>query len=149
MAGPADRKARLERKALLDQLGVSRNGESWTRRVTQPLPLKSGRQVPVAFETRVDAAAVDAFLRTGDADALRQALGPPPAYPHAPELVEHLESLLARGASGHPRHLDALRARLQAECAEPQPLAQAQGRVHARAGPLGAARRRPRRAGSA
>ena len=95
MAGPADRKARLERKALLDQLGVSRNGESWTRRVTQPLPLKSGRQVPVAFETRVDAAAVDAFLRTGDADALRQALGPPPAYPHAPELMEHLESLLS------------------------------------------------------
>ena len=121
MAGPPDRKARLERQALLAQLGVSRNGESSTRRVTQPLPLKSGRQVKVAFETRVDAAAVAAFLRTGDTEALKQALGPPPAYPHAPELMEHLESLLRRGASGHPRHLDALRARLEAECAEPQP----------------------------
>jgi ATP-dependent RNA helicase SUPV3L1/SUV3 len=34
-----------------------------------------------------------------------------------------MEALIARSASGHSGHLDALRARFQAECAQPQPLA--------------------------
>ena len=72
----------------------------------------------------VDAARVWTYYRDGDATALSQAIGPAPAYPHAAELTAHLEALLDRSRSGHPRHLDSLLPRLQSECATPQPLAE-------------------------
>ncbi|HEY2978527.1 MAG TPA: helicase, partial [Burkholderiaceae bacterium] len=122
--GPEVRAAMAERSAVLDQLGVSRRGDDWERLVSHPLQLSPGWRVPVVFRAPIDAAAVWDFYRSGDKAALVRALGPSPAYPHAAELAAHLEGLIARSATGHPQHLDSLRARLQAECAQPQALAQ-------------------------
>ena len=38
-------------------------------------------------------------------------------------MIDHVESLVARGASGHPEHIASLLPRLQAECSRPQPFA--------------------------
>jgi len=121
---PEVRATMAERSAVLDQLGVSRRAEGFSRLVHHPLQLSTGWRVPVAFHTPIDAAPVWDFYRTGDKAVLLRSLGPGPAYPHAAELAAHLESLVARSASGHPEHLDSLRARLQAECAQPQTLPQ-------------------------
>ncbi|HEX7636874.1 MAG TPA: helicase-related protein, partial [Burkholderiaceae bacterium] len=61
------------------------------------------------------------FHRTGDLAAFQAALGAPPPFPDADALARHAGALVARGASGHPRHLASLLPRLQAECARPQP----------------------------
>jgi ATP-dependent RNA helicase SUPV3L1/SUV3 len=120
--GPAAREALAQRTAALDALGVSRRGDAWERQVSQPLALSTGWTFPVAFRVPVDAGLVWDYYRTGDDAELRRRLGPAPSYPDAAELAAHLESLIARSASGHPEHLNALRTRLQAECAQPQPL---------------------------
>ena len=113
----------LERSAALDVLGISRHAGLWSRLVSQALTLaEPGWRVPVAFRVPVDAAPVWAFYRSGDNAALLDALGPPPAYPHAAELSAHLDALVERSASYKPRHLDSLLPRLQSECSTPQTL---------------------------
>jgi ATP-dependent RNA helicase SUPV3L1/SUV3 len=122
--GPDVRTLMLERGAALDALGVSRRAGHWTRLISHALGLSEpGWRVPVLFRVPVDAAAVWAFYRNGDAAALRAALGATTAYPHAAELTAHLESLLARSRADKPGHIDTLLPRLQSECATPQPLA--------------------------
>ena len=124
-SGPGVRALMQARSALLDSLGVTRRAGEWTRLLRHVLPLSvSGWQLPVYFRMPVDDAAVWAFYRTGDEAALRAALGTPPQYPHAAELVEHVEALIDRSEDYKPRHLDSLLPRLAAECATPQPLAE-------------------------
>ena len=123
-SGSGVRALMLERAAALDGLGLARLPGGWSRLVSHVLVLSEpGWRIPVLFRVPVDAAAVWTCFRDGDVQALQAALGPAPAYPHAGELGAHLQALLARGRSGHPRHLDTLLARLQSECATPQPLA--------------------------
>ncbi|MDE2092296.1 MAG: helicase [Burkholderiales bacterium] len=111
----------LERAAALEALGVSRRAGLWTRLISHALPLaEPGWRVPVLFRVPVDAAAVWAWYRTGDAVALQAALGAPPPYPQAAELTAHLDALVARSRSNKPRHLESLLPRLQSECATPQ-----------------------------
>jgi len=121
--GATVRPLMLERTATLDALGVSRHAGSWTRLISQALQLSEpGWRVPVLFRVPVEAEPVWAYYRTGDKAALLAALGPVPGYPHAAELVAHLEALVARSRSYKPRHLESLLPRLQAECAAPQPV---------------------------
>ena len=123
--GPTVRPLVLERGSALDALGVSRRAGVWTRLISHALQLsEAGWRVPVLFRVSVEAAAVWAFYRSGDTPALLAALGAPPAYPHAAELVAHLETLIARSRSGKARHLESLLPRLQSECATPQPFAE-------------------------
>ncbi len=122
--GPQVRALMQERAAVLETLGVSRAAAGFERRVSQVLPLSPrGWQVSVAFRVPALSAAVWDFYRTGDTSALSNALGAPPAYPHAAELSAHLDGLAARAESGHPQHLPSLLPRLQAECARPQAFA--------------------------
>jgi ATP-dependent RNA helicase SUPV3L1/SUV3 len=121
--GPGVRPLMLERTAALEALGVSRRAGQWTRLISHGLHLSEpGWRVPVLFRVPVDATAVWAFYRDGDKGALLAALGTPPPYPFAAELVAHLDALLARSRSHKPQHLDTLLPRLQSECATPQPL---------------------------
>ncbi|MEO5695495.1 MAG: helicase-related protein, partial [Burkholderiaceae bacterium] len=122
--GPEVRPLMLERGATLDAMGVSRHAGRWTRLISHALTLSEpGWSVPVLFRLPVDAAPVWTFYRSGDKVALVAALGRASGYPHAAELVAHLEDLLARSRSHQPRHIESLLPRLQAECALPQPLA--------------------------
>jgi ATP-dependent RNA helicase SUPV3L1/SUV3 len=123
-SGPGVRALMLERAAALDALGLVRQAGGWFRTVRQPLPLGDSQwPVAVTFRVPVDETAVWAYYRSGDLAALQGVLGEPPAYPHAAELAAHLQALLARSQAYQPRHLDTLLARLQAECATPQPVA--------------------------
>jgi ATP-dependent RNA helicase SUPV3L1/SUV3 len=79
-----------------------------------------GWQLAIAFRVAVDDAAIWDFYRNGDLAALQATIGPAPVFAQAQELLEHLELLLARSASGHVEHLESLLPRLQAECATPQ-----------------------------
>jgi ATP-dependent RNA helicase SUPV3L1/SUV3 len=120
---PDVRALTAQRTAALDALGISRLGMQWERLASHPLVLSQpGWRVGVAHREPIDADAVWAFYRTGDPDALLNALGPQPPYAHADELTAEIESLVRRSAQGHPRHLDSLLPRLQAECARPQAL---------------------------
>jgi ATP-dependent RNA helicase SUPV3L1/SUV3 len=122
--GPDVRPLMLERGTALQALGVARRAGEWTRLISHALQLSPpGWRVPVLFRVPVAADAVWAFFRSGDKAALLAALGKPPAYPDAAELVAHLETLIARSQSHQPGHLEALLPRLQAECSTPQPLA--------------------------
>ena len=119
--GPTVRPTMLERSAALEALGVSRRAGQWTRLISHTLQLsEAGWRAPVLFRVPVDADAVFAFYRTGDRDALLAALGKPPAYPHAAELIAYLETLIARSREHKPKHLESLLPRLQSECATPQ-----------------------------
>jgi ATP-dependent RNA helicase SUPV3L1/SUV3 len=119
--GPTVRQTMIERGNALDALGVSRRAGAWTRLISHALPLSEpGWRVPVLFRVAVEGEAVWAFYRSGDKAALLAALGAPPAYPHAAELIAHLESLIARSRADKPTHLASLLPRLQAECAVPQ-----------------------------
>jgi ATP-dependent RNA helicase SUPV3L1/SUV3 len=119
--GPTVRPLMLERGAALEALGVSRRAGAWTRLISHALTLSEpGWKVPVLFRVPVDADAVWTFFRDGDKPALLAALGKPPAYPHATELIAHLETLIARSRDDKPRHLESLLPRLQSECAVPQ-----------------------------
>ncbi|HWI10097.1 MAG TPA: helicase-related protein [Burkholderiaceae bacterium] len=121
--GPGVRPLMLERTAALEALGVSRRAGQWTRLISHALQLPDPPwRVPVLFRVPVEADAVWAFYRGGDAAALRAALGAPPAYPHAAELIAHLEALIARSRDYKPAHLDSLLPRLQSEYAVPQAL---------------------------
>ena len=120
--GPAARLLMQERGAALDALGVSRHAGTWTRLISQAFPLSEPDwRVPVLFRVPVAAEPVWAYYRSGDKAALLAALGPVPTHPHAPELMTHLEALLARSRAYKPRHLASLLPRLQAECGTPQP----------------------------
>ncbi|HLL13164.1 MAG TPA: DEAD/DEAH box helicase, partial [Rubrivivax sp.] len=127
-SGPEVRPLMLERTAALQALGIEREAGVFKRLVKQTLavavPDHPPWQLPVAFEVTVDPAPVWDFYRTGDKAALQQALGGAPAYPHAAELIAHLQTLVARSHAFQPRQLDSLLPRLQAECALPQPLPQ-------------------------
>ena len=121
--GPEARALMLQRAGVLQALGVARQAGVWTRLISHALRLSEpGWLVPVIFRTPVQADAVWAFHRTGDEAALRAAMGVPPAYPHAAELVAHLESLIARSRSFKAAHLASLLPALAAECAIAQPL---------------------------
>ena len=122
-SGSGVRALMLERAAALDALGLARLPGNWSRLVSHVIVLdEPGWRIPVLFRVPVDAQAVWRYFRDGEVTALHAALGPPPDYPHAGELHAHLQALLARAKSGHPRHLEALLARLQSECATAQPI---------------------------
>lgn len=117
-SGPDARAMVIERATALEAAAVSRRAGQWTRLIRHTLPLPhSDWRVPVLFRVPVEADTVWAFYRTGDEAALHVALGPPPHYPHAAELVAHIEALVERSRQLNPRHLDSLQPRLQAECA--------------------------------
>ena len=119
--GPTVRPTMLERSAALEALGVSRRAGSWTRLISHALQLSEGGwRVPVLFRVPAPADAVFAFYRSGDREVLLGALGRPPAYPDAAELIAHLESLIQRSREHKPRHIESLLPRLQSECATPQ-----------------------------
>jgi ATP-dependent RNA helicase SUPV3L1/SUV3 len=121
--GPNARPLMQERAAALEAAAVTCRAGQWTRLIRHTLLLPSlDWKVPVLFRVPVAADAVWAFYRTGDEPALHAALGAPPHYPHAAELVAHMEALAARSREFKPKHLDSLLPRLQAECAGPQTL---------------------------
>ena len=123
--GPGVRALMQARSAALDALGVSRRAGAWTRLVSHALLVPGTEwRVPVLFRQSVPAAAVWAFFRDGDNAALIAALGAPPPYPHAAELVAHLGLLVERSQQANAKHVDSLLPRLQSECALPQPLAE-------------------------
>ncbi len=122
-AGPDARPLLQQRTTALEALGVQRRAGQWTRLISHALPLpEPDWKVPVLFRVPVDAQAIWAFYRSGDVDALRQALGAPPPYPQAAELTAHLASLIDRSRGFKPHHLASLLPRLQSECATPQTL---------------------------
>ncbi len=124
-SGPKARPLMQERTAALEQMAVSRRAGVWTRLIRHTLTLSEpGWSVPVLFRVAVDADAVWAFYRSGDATALQAALGAAPQHPDAAAIRAHLESLVARSRALTPRHLTSLLPRLQAECATPLPLAE-------------------------
>jgi len=121
--GPAVRPLMLERTAALEAMGVTRDAGVWTRLISHALTLSEpGWKVPVLFRVPLNDAAVWDFYRTGDSAALQAAIGPPTPYPHAAELVTHLDALVAHCRAVKPNHLESLLPRLQSECATPQGL---------------------------
>ena len=121
-----DLRPRLQaRVQQLETLGVRREGLLFTRLCQQVLRLAhEAWRIDLAHRMPVDEGPIWAFLRDGDLDALRQALGPAPAYPHDAALTQHLNHLVARSeAMGHASQLPALRVRLQAECSVAMPFA--------------------------
>ena len=114
----------LERRAALIAQGVQRQGIGFVRQVSQPIevPVPEARpwRVAVAHWVPLAAETAWAFHRSGDLDALRAAFGTPAPYPHAAEIREHLERLIARSHAYQPRRLDSLLPRLAAECAQPR-----------------------------
>jgi ATP-dependent RNA helicase SUPV3L1/SUV3 len=123
-SGPGVRPLMLARSATLEGLGLTRHEGRWLRRVVHELPLSErGWRLPVHVRVAVDDTPIWAYFRTGDVDALQQALGPAPAYADAAVLTAHLEKLIGRSRADRPQHLPSLLPRLQAECATPRPLA--------------------------
>ena len=121
--GPEVRALMQERTAALDALGVSRHAGTWTRLISQALPLAAPGvdwRVPVLFRVPIDAVPVWAWYRTGNRTALLAALGTPPGHPQAAELQAHLAMLVERSRVFRPQHLDSLLPRLLSECATPQ-----------------------------
>jgi len=126
--GPQVRTLMTQRGAALETLGVTRAGSGFERLVVQPLTVAPpGWVLRVAFRVPVASAPVWDFYRSGDLAAFTAALGAAPPYPHAATLTRHLAALAERAASGHSKHLASLLPRLQAECAQPQPLEQLLG----------------------
>lgn len=128
-AGAPARARLLERTAALEAVGIARSGTAWTRLVRHtlqvPVPDAAPWPMPVLHLQPIpDPTPVWAFYRDGDAKALSEALGPPPVHPQAPQLLAHLTALVRRSHAFDAAHLDALRLRLQAECARPQPAAE-------------------------
>ena len=122
-SGPKARPLMLERTTALEQMAVSRRAGVWSRLIRHTLKLSEPTwTVPVLFRISIDADAVWAFYRTGDAPTLVAALGPPPQHPQAAEITAHLEALVARSRSFKARHLESLLPRLQSEGGTAQPL---------------------------
>jgi len=123
-SGPNVRALMQGRTETLESLGVTREAGAFDRFLRQPLRLPaSGVQLEVAWRQPVADDLVWDYYRSGDIGAFLVGLGDPPPYPHAAELVDTVEHLLARADSGHPEHLGSLVQRLQAETARPQPFA--------------------------
>ncbi|HEX5686876.1 MAG TPA: helicase-related protein [Ideonella sp.] len=121
--GPQARPLMIERATALEAAAVTRRAGQWSRLIRHALTVPSnGWRVPVLFRVPVDPDIVWNFYRTGDEAALHAALGPPAHYPHAPELVAHIESLVERSRSLNAAELESLLPRLQAECSGPQAL---------------------------
>jgi ATP-dependent RNA helicase SUPV3L1/SUV3 len=124
-----DLRPRLQaRVQQLETLGVRREGLLFTRLCQQVLRLAhEAWRIDLAHRMPVDEGPIWAFLRDGDLDALRQALGPAPAYAHEAALTLHLNHLVARSEAlatfSHASQLPALRVRLQAECSVAMPFA--------------------------
>ena len=111
-----------ERRATLEGLGISRRGNDWDRLVREPLALSDPTwQLAVAHHVAMDSQAVWDFYRSGDKAALSAAVRAQAPYPHAAELTAHLDKLLARSLDFSAWQLDSLLARLESECATPQP----------------------------
>jgi ATP-dependent RNA helicase SUPV3L1/SUV3 len=122
-SGPKARPLMLERTTALEQMAVSRRAGVWTRLIRHTLALSQAEwKVPVLFRIPVNADAVWAFYRHGDAPALLAALGPPPQHPQAAELSAQLEALIARSRAFKARHLESLLPRLQSEGGTALPL---------------------------
>ncbi len=119
-----------QRMQQLESLGLRREGGGsgllFTRLCVQPLALAhEGWRIDLAHRMPVPEAPIWAFVRDGELAALRQALGPAPAYSHSAELSLHLNHLVARSeAMGHPSLMGSLLPRLQAECSVPMPFAE-------------------------
>ncbi len=120
--GPNVRALMQARTSELEALGVTREAGAFDRFLRDPLKLpETGVQLDVAWRQPVADALVWDYYRTGDMGAAIAALGDAPPYPHAAELVDIAEHLIARADSGHPEHVGSLIQRLQAETARPQP----------------------------
>ncbi|MEY4748788.1 MAG: hypothetical protein RIQ60_1002 [Pseudomonadota bacterium] len=118
--GPGARPLMQQRTGELESFGVARRAGHWTRLISHALSLgEPGWKLPVLFRIPVDAACVWAYYRSGDQATLLAALGRPVPYPHAAELLAHVDGLIARSRSHKPAHLASLLPRLQAECAVP------------------------------
>ncbi|MES2091841.1 MAG: helicase, partial [Pseudomonadota bacterium] len=118
--GRGARAIMTERSATLDALGVFRKGNGWERLCTQTLQVASqGWRIAVSFVVPFDASVVWTFYRTGDKAWLAGALGEPPAYEHAAELSDHLDTLVSQGEACNPMQLESLLPGLQAECSTP------------------------------
>jgi ATP-dependent RNA helicase SUPV3L1/SUV3 len=117
----------LERTAAMEKLGVTRHAGVFTRLISRtlqvPVPDAAPWTIPVRFRIPFDDAPVWEFYRTGNASAFEAALGPTPPYPDADELTAELTLLVERSHAYQPRQMGALLARLQTECATPQPMA--------------------------
>jgi ATP-dependent RNA helicase SUPV3L1/SUV3 len=112
-----------ERTTALESAAVTRRAGQWTRLIRHGLAIPStGWRLPVLFRIPVDADIVWAFYRTGDEAALHAALGPPMPYPHAAELVTHVEALVSRSRELNADQLESLLPRMQAECSGAQAL---------------------------
>jgi len=125
-SGTGTRAVMAGRTAQLDALGVFRCGAAWERLVHAPLTLRgpdgaTGHPLTVAHRVPQAEAPIWRFYRTGDLQALEQALGPPPAHPQAGEISAQLQGLLDRSQAHAPQQVPALLARLQSECAVAQP----------------------------
>jgi ATP-dependent RNA helicase SUPV3L1/SUV3 len=116
-----------ERTAALEALGVARSDGQFTRLISHGLVLaEAGWKVPVLYRVPLQAEPLWAFHRTGDTAALLAAMGPAPTYTFAAELIAHLDGLVAQSRHHKARYLDSLLPRLQAECATPKALVNAQ-----------------------
>lgn len=131
--GPEARALMLQRLATLEGLGLTRRAGQWQRQVTDAVPVHTQPgdaaatwTVTVAQRVDVDAGPVWAFLRDGDSAALLQALGAPPPHPERAAVQALLQRLVSRSAALSPQQLPSLLPRLQAECAQPQPMAELQ-----------------------
>ena len=124
-SAPETRTLMIERGNALQALGVARHAGVWTRTISHALALTQAPwRVPVIFRVAVDADAIWAWYRSGDDAALQAAVGATVPYPHAAELVAHLDALVEKSRLQAARHLDSLLPRLQSECALPQGLAE-------------------------
>jgi ATP-dependent RNA helicase SUPV3L1/SUV3 len=123
--GGADARAlMLQRAATLEGLGITRRGASWNWLVTDQLALADPPwSLPVVFRLDIADLPIWDFFRTGEVPALQAALGPVPSHPQRDEIIAHLTRLVARSQALASQHLASLLPRLQAECAQPQPLA--------------------------
>jgi ATP-dependent RNA helicase SUPV3L1/SUV3 len=118
--GPSARPLMQQRTGELESFGVARRAGHWTRLISHALSLSEpGWKLPVLFRIPVEPACVWAYYRSGDQAALLAALGRPVPYPHAAELLAHVDGLIARSRGHKPAHLASLLPRLQAECAVP------------------------------
>ena len=130
-AHPNARAQVLERRAALEAVGVTQEAGVWSRRVSQSLPLSEPDwKVQVHYRLALPLDPIWAYFRNGELPVLQQELGIPQGYPHAAELMAHLEALIARSRAllskaereQRSERLALLLPRLQVECAVPQTL---------------------------
>ena len=110
-----------KRLAQLESLGLRREGLVFTRLCVHPVKLAhEDWRIELSHRVPVPEEPVWAFMRDGEAGALRHALGQAPEYSFQAELALHLNHLIARSAAlGSDAQLASLLPRLQAECGVP------------------------------